>query len=83
MTVPYISDEIEFQGPIALECALFCLDCEVIFTSVARCPSCGGAAVWPLARWLSLAQPGLADEAPPADCRSASDPSAAESMAAA
>ena len=83
MPVPHIADEIQFQGPIALESALFCLDCEAIFTVVSRCPSCSGAAVWPLARWLSLTQPDLNAEPVPADYRSASDHRAADSKAAA
>jgi hypothetical protein len=65
MPVSPESDEILFEGPIALEDALFCLDCEVIFTSLTRCPSCNGTAVWPLARWLSPAQVGRAAEAVP------------------
>jgi hypothetical protein len=83
MPMPYGADEILFQGPIALECALFCLDCEVIFTSVARCPSCSGTAVWPLSRWLSPAQPGLTAEPVPLGCLSTADDSATGSKAAA
>ena len=59
MLVPMLSDESLFQGPIALERALFCLDCEVIFTDLACCPSCSGRVVWPLAMWLSLGEPRL------------------------
>ena len=56
MLVPRSSDETLFQGPIALAHALFCLDCEVIFTDLPCCPSCSGGAVWPLAAWLSPAE---------------------------
>jgi hypothetical protein len=28
----------QFQGPISLERALFCLGCEAIFTGALRCP---------------------------------------------
>jgi hypothetical protein len=51
------SEETLFQGPIALERALFCMDCEVIFTDLAYCPSCSGGVVWPLATWLSPGEP--------------------------
>jgi hypothetical protein len=57
MLVPIVSNESLFQGPIVLVRALFCVDCEVIFTGLASCPSCNGRSVWPLAPWLSPAQP--------------------------
>jgi hypothetical protein len=63
-----LPDEIPFEGPIALERALFCLDCEVIFTDLASCPSCCGKIVWPLAKWLSPAQPDLTPKSMPAGC---------------
>ena len=81
MLVPYISDESLVEGPIALEGALFCLDCEVIFTSCTCCPSCSGTAVWPLTRWLSPAQPGLAAEPVSDGGLSASDAEAVGSKA--
>ncbi len=56
MPGPTSTDELFFQGPIALEHARFCLDCEVIFTDLACCPGCGGGVVWPLALWPS---PGI------------------------
>jgi hypothetical protein len=68
MLVPMLSDEIVFQGPIALERALFCLDCEVIFTDLACCPRCSGGVVWPVARWLSPAESNLSAESMPAAC---------------
>jgi hypothetical protein len=73
MQLPMSSDEILFQGPIALERALFCLDCEVIFTSLTSCPSCSGSSVWPLAQWLSPAQPSLLVESRPLGCPPLSD----------
>jgi hypothetical protein len=55
MLIATLSKAIPFQGPIALERALFCLDCEVIFTGLTSCPSCSGSSVWPLAPWVSPA----------------------------
>jgi hypothetical protein len=66
MLVPTFSHESLFQGPITLACALFCLDCEVIFTELACCPSCSGMIVWPLAKWLSPEEPRLIVESLPA-----------------
>jgi hypothetical protein len=83
MPVSPESDEILFEGPIALEDALFCLDCEVIFTSLTRCPSCNGTAVWPLARWLSPAQLGRAAESVPVSGLCTAMAAAADSKAAA
>jgi hypothetical protein len=45
------------QGQILLERALFCVECEVIYTGTIHCPRCGGGAVWPLAEWLGSARP--------------------------
>src|SRR5882724_8411065 len=42
----------QFQGPIALERALFCLGCEAICTGASRCPECTGEIVWPLTEFL-------------------------------
>ena len=42
----------QFQGPISLERALFCLGCEAIFTDASCCPQCTGEAVWPLTELL-------------------------------
>ena len=44
------------QGPIRLADAWCCLDCEVLLTSLACCPSCAGSAIWPVAAWLSPSQ---------------------------
>jgi hypothetical protein len=66
MLVPMSSDETLFQGPIALERALFCLDCEVIFTDHSCCPSCSGRMIWALAKWLSPGGPRLIVESRPA-----------------
>jgi len=43
---------MQFQGPISLDKALFCVGCEVIFTGARLCPRCSGQAVWPLSEWL-------------------------------
>jgi hypothetical protein len=42
----------QFQGPISLERALFCLGCEAILTGASRCPQCTGETVWPLTEFL-------------------------------
>jgi hypothetical protein len=42
----------QFQGPISLERALFCLGCDAIFTGALRCPQCTGETVWPLTEFL-------------------------------
>jgi hypothetical protein len=83
MQVPLVSDESLWQRPIALERALFCLDCEVIFTAVASCPSCSSKVVWPLARWLSPGEPRLIPESRPAGGSPVSEPEAADAKAAA
>jgi hypothetical protein len=81
MLIPMLSDEIPFQGPIALECALFCLDCEVIFTDYACCPSCSSGVVWPLAKWLSPGEPRPIVESLPAGCPPVSNHAAADTRA--
>jgi hypothetical protein len=81
MLVPTLSNESLFQGPIALECALFCLDCEVIFAELAYCPSCSGRAVWPLAKWLSPGEPRLMVESLPAGLLPVSDHDAEDTRA--
>jgi hypothetical protein len=53
MMVSLPPHEGPFQGAIALEHALFCLECEVIFSGLVRCPCCSGEVVWPLTGWLS------------------------------
>jgi hypothetical protein len=81
MPVPRASDETLFQGPIALERALFCLDYEVLFTELPCCPSCSGGAVWPLATWLSPAEPRLIVESRPVRYPPLSDDEAADARA--
>jgi hypothetical protein len=76
MQLPMGSDDILFQGPIMLDRALFCLDCEMIFTGLASCPSCSGRVVWPLAQWLSPAPPHLPVESRLVGCPPPSDPDA-------
>ncbi len=44
------------DGQIALERALFCLECELIFAGSACCPRCADGAVWPLNQWLPSAR---------------------------
>jgi hypothetical protein len=81
MLVPMWSDESLFQGPIMLDRALFCLDCEVIFTGLTSCPSCSGRAVWPLAQWLSPAHPHLSVESRPVGYPPRSDPAMEDTRA--
>jgi hypothetical protein len=76
MQLPMGSNHIRFQGAIMLDRALFCLDCEVIFTGLASCPSCSGRVVWPLAQWLSPAPPHLPVESRLVGCPPPSDPDA-------
>ena len=54
-TLPY---RIYSEGQIALERALFCLECELIFAGTTHCPRCTDEAVWPLAEWLHHGRPG-------------------------
>ena len=49
MLQPMLSDTMLFHEPMRLADALFCLDCEVMFTSLESCPSCAGSAIWPVA----------------------------------
>jgi hypothetical protein len=49
---PQGSRAAQFQGPISLERALFCLGCETIFIGASRCPQCTGETVWPLTEFL-------------------------------
>jgi hypothetical protein len=43
----------QFQGQILLGQALFCVECEIIFTASPRCPRCtSGETVWPLSEWF-------------------------------
>jgi hypothetical protein len=75
------SDETLFQGLIALKHALFCLDCEVIFTNDACCPSCSSGVVWPLAKWLSPGEPRPIVESLPAGGPPVSNRAAAHTRA--
>jgi hypothetical protein len=47
------------KGQIALESALFCLECELIFVGEVSCPRCTGEAVWPLAEWVHPIRSGV------------------------
>jgi hypothetical protein len=59
MQEPMPCDTVVVQGPIRLADAWCCLDCEVLFTSLARCPRCASSAIWPVAAWVSPALPHL------------------------
>jgi hypothetical protein len=61
------------EGQIALERALFCLECELIFAGPAHCPRCGDEAVWPLKQWLPSIRP-LASILPPPERTSSRAP---------
>ncbi len=56
-----VTGTVQFQGPISLERALFCVGCEVIFTGAALCPRCSGETVWPLAEWVRPARQAPAE----------------------
>jgi hypothetical protein len=45
------------EGQIALEQALFCLECELIFAGTVHCPRCADQAVWPLNQWVPSSRP--------------------------
>lgn len=45
------------EGQIALQQALFYVECELIFAGTARCPRCGDEVVWPLTQWLPRIPP--------------------------
>jgi hypothetical protein len=59
MPGPRRSDPLGCQELMRLADAWCCLDCEVLFTSLERCPSCASSAIWPLAAWLSPPLPHL------------------------
>jgi hypothetical protein len=67
LTMPILPREVPLQEPIALENALFCVECEVIFTGPSCCPYCTGESVWPLAEWLWPARPRLPQEPAPGE----------------
>jgi hypothetical protein len=55
----------QFQGQILLERALFCVECEIIFTGISRCPRCAsGETVWPLSEWVRSVRPSAAAPLP-------------------
>ena len=61
------------QRPMRLADAWCCLDCEVLFTGLKRCPSCAGSAIWSVAAWLSPSQPHLSIASTPAGASPRSD----------
>jgi hypothetical protein len=67
MLEPRRSDPLWCQGPMRLTDARCCLDCEVLFTSFERCPSCASSAIWPLAAWLSPPLPHLSGASTPVE----------------
>ena len=69
------------QGPMRLADAWCCLDCEVLFTGLERCPSCAGSAIWPVAAWLSPSPPHLSLASTPAEAPPRSDPAANDAQA--
>ena len=52
-----LSSRVADAGQIALESALFCLECELIFAGATSCPRCTSEAVWPLAEWVHPIRP--------------------------
>jgi hypothetical protein len=77
------SDTMAVQGPMRLMDAWCCLDCEVLFTCLDRCPSCAGSAIWPVAAWVSPALPHLSVASTPVDAPPRSDPAAEDATTAA
>jgi rRNA maturation protein Nop10 len=81
MLEPMLSDTMVFQGPMRLADTLFCLDCEVMFTSLESCPSCAGSAIWPVAAWLSPSQLHLSIASTPMGAPPRFDPAAKDAKA--
>jgi hypothetical protein len=52
MSSTVLSYRVYSEGQIALDRALFCLECDLIFAGTASCPRCASVVVWPLAEWL-------------------------------
>jgi hypothetical protein len=57
MSTTFDPYRIHGEGQIALEQALFCLECELIFAGPTYCPRCADQAVWPLNQWLPSTRP--------------------------
>jgi hypothetical protein len=81
MQQPMLSDTMVFDGPMRLADALFCVDCEVMFTNLESCPSCAGSAIWPIAAWLSPPRPHLSIASTPGGAPPRSDPAAEDAKA--
>jgi hypothetical protein len=60
MSTITLSYRVYSEGQIALEQALFCLECELIFAGIVSCPRCAGKAVWPLSGWVRPTRPTVA-----------------------
>jgi hypothetical protein len=52
MTTTALSYRVYSEGQIALDRALFCLECDLIFAGTAACPRCTSTVVWPLVEWI-------------------------------
>jgi hypothetical protein len=76
-----LSEATLVQGPMRLADAWCCLDCEVLFTCLERCPSCAGSAIWSVAAWLSPSQPHLSIASTPAGASPQSDPATNDAQA--
>lgn len=57
MATTTLSYRVCSEGQIALDCALFCIECELIFAGTVSCPRCASEAVWPLAEWVQPIRP--------------------------
>ena len=56
----------QVQGQILLGRALFCVECEIIFTDSPHCPRCTSAeTVWPLSEWFRSVGPSTVAAPPP------------------
>jgi hypothetical protein len=76
MREPRPFDTAVVQEPMRLADAWCCLDCEVLFTSLERCPRCAGSAIWPVAAWVSPALPHVCGAPTPAGAPPRSAPAA-------
>jgi hypothetical protein len=63
------------QGQIFLGRALFCVECEIIFTGSSRCPRCtSGETVWPLSEWFGSVRASMVAAPPSPSAVNASPP---------
>jgi hypothetical protein len=59
MPTTTLSTRVYSEGQIALDRALFCLECELIFAGRAFCPRCTSETIWPLAEWVHPIRSGV------------------------